>query len=330
LIDVYRGTIRAERSFLIFAAYIALFPQLIAGPIVRYSEVSKTFREPRPIEGQRLADGVTFFIVGFAKKVIIANNLGYEVDLIFAASDVDFGLAWIGAVAYSLQLYFDFSGYSDMAIGLGLMIGFAYPINFNRPYMAESVTDFWRRWHMTLSRFLRDYLYIPLGGNRISPLRTQINLVLTMLLGGLWHGAGWTFILWGGLHGVALALERLAERRGLRIGLDRRLKIGLTCLFLVIVWVPFRAASLEDAIAHWSAMAGFASSHALPIEAVHFGAAFWLALIGGGVIVWTCPPSHKIAAARNPLLYPALLTLFVVSLLELFSQEFNPFLYFQF
>ena len=220
-IDVYRGTAPPVRSFIDFACYIALFPQLVAGPIIRYNTVADQLVS-RSHTWEKFASGVTLFILGFAKKILLANPMGRVADAAFDAQSLSAPDAWFGALAYAFQIYFDFSGYSDMAIGLGRMIGFEFLKNFDSPYQAESITDFWRRWHISLSTFLRDYLYIPLGGNRKGPRRTYVNLIVVMLLGGLWHGANWTFVAWGAYHGILLAFERFrGKRSALRSGRGR-------------------------------------------------------------------------------------------------------------
>ena len=207
LVDVYRRDASATVNFFDFAAFISLFPQLVAGPILRFKDLEDQFRD-RTHTAAKFADGMALFALGLAKKVLIADSLAPLADLAFSTPDPSALLAWLGALAYTLQLYFDFSGYSDMAIGLGLMMGFRFMQNFDTPYISASITEFWRRWHISLSVWLRDYLYIPLGGNRISERRTYINLMTVMVLGGLWHGANWTFVIWGFWHGGWLALER--------------------------------------------------------------------------------------------------------------------------
>lgn len=228
-----------------YAVYITFFPQLIAGPIVRHNEFLPQMRRAA-FDVAMFSNGVVLFSLGLAKKVLIADSISPIVGAVFdeggAQSMVD---AWTGALMYSFQLYFDFSGYSDMALGIGLMFGFALPINFNSPYKAASIQEFWRRWHITLSNWLRDYLYIPLGGSKRSAQRTYANLVITMLIGGLWHGAGFTFVIWGGLHGIALAINRLWSKMGRR--LHPLLGWGLTFIFVVNTWVVFRAESLQIA-----------------------------------------------------------------------------------
>ena len=207
-IDVYRGDTEEQKNFIRFGTFVALFPQLIAGPIVRYKDVASQL-SARRLNAEKFSSGVQRFTVGLGKKVLIANNIGALWDVYAAAPELSFAGAWLGAIAFSLQLYFDFSGYSDMAIGMGRMLGFRFDENFDYPYLASSVTEFWRRWHISLSSWLKDYLYISLGGNRHGKFRQYFNLLMTMLLGGLWHGASLNFILWGGFHGILLCLDKI-------------------------------------------------------------------------------------------------------------------------
>jgi alginate O-acetyltransferase complex protein AlgI len=207
-IDVYRGHARAIRSFIDFACFVSMFPQLVAGPIIRFSDVADQLRF-RTHTAEKFARGSAMFSIGLAKKILLANPCGKVADIVFGATPAGTLDSWYGLIAYAFQIYFDFSAYSDMAIGLGLMIGFTFAKNFDSPYKSASITEFWRRWHISLSTWLRDYLYLPLGGNRRGPARTYANLATVMLLGGLWHGAAWTFVIWGGLHGALLVIERL-------------------------------------------------------------------------------------------------------------------------
>ncbi|HYD64552.1 MBOAT family protein [Azospirillum sp.] len=265
LIDVYTGR-PAERNYLAYGTFVMFFPQLIAGPIVHHSEILPQLRRiggPQPVL-TNLAVGLTVLTFGLFKKAVIADGMAVYANAIFTAANAGQALslaeAWLGALAYTLQLYFDFSGYSDMAIGLGLMFGIRLPVNFWSPYKATSIIDFWRRWHITLSRFLRDYLYIPLGGNRKGPARRHVNLFLTMLLGGIWHGAGWTFVIWGALHGASLTVNHLwrvvrptAGRSG---ATARGASWLLTFTVVVIGWVFFRAESVPVALGVLRGMAG--------------------------------------------------------------------------
>lgn len=247
LVDAYRGeTQKNSYDFFTYSLFVTFFPQLIAGPILRHDELIPQFRNLRKFifNHKNFALGLATFIIGLSKKVLIADNISPWVALTFDNADaVTFIEAWIGALSYTLQLYFDFSGYSDMAIGLGLMFNIYLPINFNSPYKATSISDFWRRWHITLSNFLRDYLYIPLGGSRRGETRRYTNLIVTMLLGGLWHGAGWTYVIWGGLHGVYLSINH--AWRKLNIPLPKLLAWLITFLVVLFSWVLFRADSLE-------------------------------------------------------------------------------------
>ena len=258
IIDLYRNETTVQRSLLNFALYKALFPQLIAGPIVRYRDVARQI-EQRTVSLDEFAGGVQRFIIGLGKKVLIANVMGRAADTIFAtpAETLPATLAWIGAIAYMLQIYFDFSGYSDMAIGLGRMFGFHFLENFNYPYIARSVREFWRRWHISLSTWFRDYLYIPLGGNRHGPVRTGANLLLVFLLCGLWHGASWTFLIWGVYHGIFLVLERVPAVRRLLDRLPAPVQHAYVLLVVLVGWVFFRADTFAHALAYLQAMVDF-------------------------------------------------------------------------
>ncbi len=272
LVDTYRGLAR-ERSFQRYLLFVTYFPHLIAGPVLHHQQVMPQFDEDnlRRIRVTNFTLGVTIFIVGLAKKVLVADALAEYVAPIFNASrdGAALGLveSWIGALAYTFQLYFDFSGYSDMAIGISLMFNVQLPLNFNSPYKATSIIDFWRRWHMTLSAFLRDYLYVPLGGSRRGRFRRYVNLLITMLLGGFWHGAGWTFIVWGALHGLYLLINHawrdLVGSPGGR--LFATLSWGLTFLAVVVGWVFFRSDNLTSALSMLSGMAGL-NGIVLPIQ----------------------------------------------------------------
>jgi len=259
LTDVYRGKV-TDSNFLNYLVFISFFPQLIAGPIVHYQEIMPQFSaKSKRFSYRQFNIGLSFFIIGLAKKVILADSAAYYADPLFVAveqgSSVTFEEAWVSVLAYSLQIYFDFSGYSDMAIGLARTFGIRLPFNFNSPYKAFNMIEFWRRWHMTLSRFLRDYIYIPLGGNRNGIIRKYANLMLTMLIGGLWHGANWTFVCWGGLHGFYLVINHLWHSFCGHFGLKRltqsfiyrTLAIFVTFFFVTLAWVFFRAKSMQSA-----------------------------------------------------------------------------------
>ncbi|HEX3787662.1 MAG TPA: MBOAT family protein [Pseudonocardiaceae bacterium] len=251
VVDIYKGERKALRNPVSFVTYIAMFPQLIAGPIVRYREIADQLPQQRTHRLDDIAAGFPRFALGLVKKTVIADSLGPMVDACFSTPDhqMTFGVAWLGAVGYTLQLFFDFSGYSDMAIGLGRMLGFRLPENFARPYSSVTITEFWRRWHMSLSRWFRDYVYIPLGGNRHGPAKTYRNLCIVFVLTGFWHGANWTFLVWGLYHGALLVIERGFNRGGSPNGTWQRLaRRALTLLLVVIGWVFFRSGNLGQAL----------------------------------------------------------------------------------
>lgn len=284
LVDAYRGEVKSDYDLITYTLFVAFYPQLIAGPILRHDELIPQLRDRQKVffSEAKFAQGLTLFILGLAKKVLIADNLSPWVALVFDhANDVSFLEAWIGALAYTFQLYFDFSGYSDMAIGLGWMVNINLPLNFNSPYKSTSIIEFWRRWHITLSNFLRDYLYIPLGGNRKGEIRRYINLIITMLLGGLWHGAGWTFVLWGGMHGLFLAVNQAWRKLG--ISLPKIVAWTITFLAVVFSWVLFRASSISDAIAILKAMTGIKP---IQMPLAYQGFLGWLSLLGVNFAPW--------------------------------------------
>jgi len=268
LVDTYQRKV-AEYNFIHYLLFVTYFPHLIAGPVLHHKEMMPQFADEKiyTFSQRSFAIGLTFFIFGLAKKVLLADNLAEPASRVFDQTPAPSLLvAWGGVLAYTFQLYFDFSGYSDMAIGLSLMIGVKLPLNFNSPYKAANISEFWQRWHMTLSRFLRDYLYIPLGGNRKGPIRRYINLVLTMLLGGLWHGAGWNFVIWGALHGFYLCVHHTWEHISTRLhipALPRFASVFITFLAVCLAWVFFRAADFDTALAVSRGMAG-AHGIALP------------------------------------------------------------------
>ncbi|UPJ70868.1 MBOAT family protein [Bradyrhizobium sp. 187] len=260
LVDCYRDE-ASEYNPVHYGLFVSYFPHLIAGPILHHKEMMPQFARPETytLNTAALVTGLCWFAAGLFKKVVLADGIEPFASAVFGAADhgqiPGFGLAWQAALAYTLQLYFDFSGYSDMAIGLALMFGIVFPANFNSPYKATSLIDFWRRWHMTLSRFLRDYLYISLGGNRHGPLRRYLNLFVTMLLGGLWHGAAWTFVVWGTLHGLGLLFNHAWRSTGLRV--PALISWTLVLIFVIFAWVPFRATTLASAAELWTSMLGF-------------------------------------------------------------------------
>lgn len=278
LVDSRRGQVQPHR-FVEYALFVAFFPQLIAGPIVHHSEMLGQLKKLAGLRASNIAIGAAIFVIGLSKKVLIADPLGTFGGPVFAAADagapISFLAAWAGALSFTFQLYFDFSGYSDMAIGLARMFGIRLPLNFASPYKATSIIEFWRTWHMTLSRFLRDYLYFPLGGNRRGPARRHVNLLITMLLGGIWHGAGWGFILWGGLHGIFLIINhgwrKLRGDRSVETVYARVACWALTFLAVVFAWVFFRAETFEGAFAIVTAMIGLDTATSPAAAPLTFG-----------------------------------------------------------
>jgi len=359
LVDSYLGKVK-ENSFLNYVLFAAFFPQLIAGPIVHYSEIFPQFKKPQTYRFQwvNFTDGLTLFLLGLAKKVVLADEFARYSDVVFsnaqAGASVSLVPAWVGALAYTLQLYFDFSGYSDMAIGLAKMFNVELPLNFWSPYKASSIIEFWRRWHMTLSRFLRDYVYIPLGGNRDGTVKRYRNLILTMLVGGIWHGAGWTYVIWGALHGTALAANHLWQSRvGARVhGFLYRAGAHVCALLVVICgWVVFRSPSIAAAR---RVFAGMANRHGayLPDQILNLAPQlrrifsglgqvpylgdstvmgtfeiFMMLLLGYG-IVFLAPNLYQMSR-RARLAAVAVSFAFVVQKI-LFAGSISPFLYFQF
>lgn len=330
-VDLYRGQCRPARSLGEFACFIAMFPKLLMGPITRFDTVAGQFLH-RACTLQQMASGAALFILGFAKKTLLANMIGRAADTVFAAAAPGMLDAWFGATAYAFQIYFDFSGYSDMAVGLGRLLGFELPRNFNAPYLARSVTDFWRRWHISLSSFLRDYLYIPLGGNRKGPLRTGLNLAIVMLLGGLWHGANWTFVAWGGYHGAWLILERWRGKQSLYARLPAAMQVSVTFVLLVFSWVLFRSASLSDA---WRMLGTLLGLSGGLVSSPLLGAVIYTQ--GNPMLMGLCAllafQPQQAWDWVNELTWPKValaVPLFGLSLMAMFAQAFNPFLYSQF
>jgi D-alanyl-lipoteichoic acid acyltransferase DltB (MBOAT superfamily) len=316
LVDAHRGEVR-EFNFIRYGLFVTYFPHLIAGPVLHHKEMMPQFALPATyrLQWANLSVGLTILAIGLFKKVVLADGVAPFANPIFkAASDgvsVTFLEAWVGALAYTFQLYFDFSGYSDMAIGLSLLFGVRLPLNFDSPYKAVNIIDFWRRWHMTLSRFLRDYLYFPLGGNRKGPARRYLNLLITMALGGLWHGAGLTFVAWGVLHGIYLIINHAWHRIRRALGHDLKRSTpggrlaGMTLTFVAVVagWVIFRADSLETARVVLSGMSGL-NGMALPeVDRWEGGADTALHWIGVlWALAWLAPNTQQIMAAFKPAL----------------------------
>lgn len=350
VIDVYRRDVPVQRGVIDFALYKTLFPQLIAGPIVRYRDVAAELAE-RSTTVDDFALGVRRFIIGLAKKMLLANSVAATADAIFAvpAGRLTAGLAWLGIVCYALQIYFDFCGYSDMAIGLGRMFGFTFPENFRYPYAASSITDFWRRWHISLSSWFRDYLYVPLGGNRRGRARLYFNLVFVFFLCGLWHGASWNFIVWGVFHGAFLVLERLGLGKRVEAA-PAPLRLGYVWLVVLVGWVFFRADTLPHALGYLRAMSGLGRS----LGVAHDTALYWnrelmLAMAAGLVAifplrpVWQglCDRLRGAVATRRPVALGVSAGLAVVDVAAHAGLMFacvtllavgthNPFIYFRF
>jgi alginate O-acetyltransferase complex protein AlgI len=330
-VDVYRGTAPPARRFGDFTCFVALFPHLIAGPIVRYNTIAEQFVE-RHHSLDRFSSGVALFILGFGKKILLANPMGRIADAVFAADGPSCAVAWCGVVAYAFQIYFDFSGYSDIAVGLGRMLGFEIPRNFNSPYRSQSVTEFWQRWHMSLTSFLRDYLYYPIGGNRLGQRRAYLNLVTVWLLGGLWHGASWKFVLWGGYHGVLMMFERMSGKRSLYGFLPAPLRVLVTFALVTLAWVPFRAVDMAAAGRTLGTMLGLrpALTHSRIIDGEVFALHNVVLLVVCAVVVCLPRQAWDIAKEVTWAKLLPLLLLFVLGLAAMFTQAFNPFLYFQF
>lgn len=330
-IDVYRGHVAPIRSFIDFACFVSLFPQLVAGPIVRFSEVADQLRF-RTHTMEKFARGTAFLCLGLGKKILLANPCGKVADLAFEAGSLAPLEAWYGVTAYAFQIYFDFSAYSDMAVGLGLMLGFVFAKNFDSPYRAQSITEFWHRWHISLSTWLRDYLYVPLGGNRKGPIRTYINLFLVMLLGGLWHGAAWNFVAWGALHGLLLAGERLRGKSSLYGALPEAARIAVTFMIVLVTWVFFRAPDLGSAMRYLGDMAAVnavhSGAHLLPgiVYAPYYLGTFVLS----AVIVWFAPQTWDWTKTLTAPRAVAIFVVFVLSVIVLTTQAYNPFIYFMF
>ena len=332
-IDIYRKKALPAENFLTFACYVSMFPQLVAGPIVRYSDIAKQLKHRIHSAGSFIY-GFTRFNYGFAKKILLANPVGEIADLCFSAgqSSLSTPAAWIGVICYAFQIYFDFSAYSDMAIGLGRMFGFTFRENFDSPYKSGSITEFWRRWHISLSSFLKDYLYIPLGGNRKGTSRTYINLIIVMFLGGLWHGAQWTFVIWGLIHGSILVIERISRRSKLGEKLPRSMKVLLTFIIILITWVFFRAENINIALNYLSKMFGVGESGqsaGILLGQVTRPMACFMMFISCFAI-FIMPNTGNCLKKLTKLKVVLGLLLFVFSISVMFAQDFNPFLYFQF
>ena len=340
-LDVYRGDLKPLDSLLDYAFYISFFPQLVAGPIVRARDFIPQIRKPLFVSREMFGEGVFFIVSGLFKKAVISDYISVNfVERIFDNPGLYSGLENLfGVYGYALQIYCDFSGYSDMAIGIALLLGFRFPINFNSPYKSDSVTDFWHRWHISLSTWLRDYLYISLGGNRRGKIRTYINLILTMLLGGLWHGASWNFIVWGGLHGAALAVHKYLRSLLKRpkhyhsAGVRRFFAVVLTFHFVCFCWIFFRNTTFEGSLTMIRQI--FTSFHPELFGKLVGG--YWkvFMLMAVGYLLHWCPDSWQNACSRGmirlPLLGQAVVLIALIYLvIQVKSSDIQPFIYFQF
>lgn len=336
LIDIYRGEVKPQKHVMNFALYISMFPQLIAGPIVRYIDIDKQLAQ-RKESLEKFGAGARYFIIGLGKKVILANGIGAVFDMIhgsFLQEGTAYVLtAWIGAVAYALQIYFDFSGYSDMAIGLGKMFGFDFRRNFHYPYTSRSITEFWRRWHISLGTWFREYVYIPLGGNKKGGKRQIINLLIVWTLTGFWHGAAWNFLFWGLYYGVFLILEKFVWGNALERGPGWMQRI-YTLAVVLIGWVFFFSDSLQGAIRYIGILFGVGSKGVLDSMSVYYLASNWLlflcCIIGSTpAAVWLLN-SDKYEGNPRWMALSLYAGIFLVALSCLVSSTFNPFLYFRF
>jgi alginate O-acetyltransferase complex protein AlgI len=331
LVDVYRGHVPPAKDFKSYLLFVSFFPHLIAGPILRYADISKQIAS-RSHNWSLFFDGVCRLSVGLARKVLIADEMGQVADNILQLPDAQtsFGLAWLGMICYSFQIYFDFSAYSDMAIGLARMFGFTFQENFNHPYISRSISDFWQRWHISFSKWMRDYLYIPMGGNRSGPIRTYFNLVTCFLLSGFWHGASWNFVLWGAFHGVFLLMDRVFLLK-LTEKLPLWLMISFTFLLVTISRVMFRLEHFDESLSMYSIMFGFspAPSWLPPLESV-INTRAWIVFILACLLSFVTPFLFNYEKAPAWVKGIAAIVLFVFSIITLTSVEFSPFLYYQF
>lgn len=331
LTDVYRGHVPPAKDLKSYLLFVSFFPHLIAGPILRYADISKQIAS-RTHNWEKFFDGVCRLCIGLARKVLIADELGQVADNILALPDphTSCSLAWLGMISYSFQIYFDFSAYSDMAIGLARMFGFSFQENFNHPYLARSISDFWQRWHISFSKWMRDYLYIPMGGNRHGPVRTYLNLISCFLLSGFWHGASWNFVLWGAFHGAFLLMDRLFLLR-ITERFPAWLTISLTFLLVTISRVMFRLEHFNESTSMYSIMFGLSPAPAWlpPLESV-INTRAWIVFGVACFLSFVSPHFFNFEKAPAWFRGIAALVLFVLSIITLTSVEFSPFLYYQF
>ncbi len=332
-IDVYRGDTGSQRSFIKFGTYVALFPQLIAGPIVRYKDVADQLDE-RTMNVDAFAKGIRRFIVGLGKKVLLANNIGMLWDAFYAvpAGELSVAGAWLGILAFTLQIYFDFAGYSDMAIGLGHMLGFDFLENFDYPYISKSITEFWRRWHMSLGTWFRDYVYIPLGGNRKGLVRQFVNIMIVWALTGIWHGASWNFLLWGVYYAVLLAIEKAFLLKWLKKA-PAAISHIYTMLLVIIGWALFAIDDISRLGEYLGAMFGFGGAALMSSQVLYYLRSFGPMLV---ILIFACLPAGKLLFAKIPekvqtVIVPILVVfVLLISTAYLVDSTYNPFLYFRF
>ena len=328
VVDVYRGESKAEKNFASYATYLCLFPQLIAGPIVRYSDVARELRE-RSVDTAQFSRGVVRFLVGLGKKVLLANSIGVLAELTVPDGSVLF--SWLRAIAYTFQIYFDFAGYSDMAIGMGAMMGFQFPENFNYPYLSRSVTEFWRRWHMTLGSWFRDYVYIPLGGSRTSTGKWVRNVLIVWTLTGIWHGASWNFLLWGLYYGILLLVEKFFLGKYLKGKVLPRIYV---MLLTILGFVLFHSATASEALTEIGRMFGLGGLPVVNATALYYLKSYAVLLVLCALGSTSLPKylagkiqAHKAIVVLQPAMVLAVLLLVTACLVD---GSFNPFLYFRF
>ena len=336
IVDVYRGKVKAQQSLVKYALYVSMFPQLVAGPIVCYGDIEKQLTA-RKISGRKLGQGAMLFIIGLSKKAVLANTLGkiFEEISSTSASNLTVLMAWLGCITYAFQIYFDFSGYSDMAVGLGKMFGFEFCMNFNYPYIAKSITEFWRRWHISLSSWFRDYVYIPLGGNRVSKSRHIFNLMVVWFLTGLWHGAAWNFVAWGLYYGIILIIEKYILSPVLD-KLPSVVRHVYSIVLVVIGWVLFFSPSLGGAVRYLGMMFGAGAHGVADRESLYLlttNLVLWIILIIGSTPLTDVRYQHMLRQKKwnttllNGIVYAVL---FILCIAYLVTETYNPFLYFRF
>ncbi|MDU7242241.1 MAG: MBOAT family O-acyltransferase [Clostridium sp.] len=335
IIDIYRNDGKVNKNIFSVALYISFFPQLVAGPIIKYKTIDEQIRV-RKESIDYFSYGINRFVIGLGKKIIISDMLGAISDNIFLlanSSGIDMITAWIGAICYTLQIYFDFSGYSDMAIGLGHLFGFKFPENFNYPYISRSITEFWRRWHISLSTWFKEYLYIPLGGNRRG--NVYFNLFVVFLVTGLWHGASWNFVIWGLWHGMFMIIERVIRNENWYKKIPSFIKIIITLFIVIIGWVLFKATTLEEGLKYLSIMFGLSSFSNITFDYTYFISRKLIILIIIGIIASTPIFKNIFNRYRDIKVFELIKTLliillFIISIIFMVNSTYSPFIYFQF